>query len=45
MELHDNPGAFGGLPEAPDLASARFAVLPIPYDGTVDLAEGRRPRP
>lgn len=40
MELHDNPGAFGGLPEAPDLASARFAVLPIPYEGTVSWLGG-----
>lgn len=40
MELHDNPGAFGGLPEAPELASARFAVLPIPYEGTVTWLKG-----
>lgn len=40
MELHQNPGAFGGLPEAPDFASARFAVLPVPYEGTVTWLKG-----
>ncbi len=40
MRLHDNPGAFGGLPEAPDFASARFAVLPVPYEGTVTWLKG-----
>ena len=40
MDLHDNPGAFGGLPEAPDFATARFAVLPLPYEGTVTWLRG-----
>ena len=40
MELHDNPGAFGGLPEAPDPDRARFAVLPLPYEGTVTWLGG-----
>lgn len=39
-DLHQDPGAFGGLPEAPDYASARFAVLPIPYDGTSTWQKG-----
>lgn len=38
--LHDDPGAFGGLPETPAFASARFAVLPIPYDGTSTWLKG-----
>ena len=40
MDLHENPGAFGGLPEAPDFATARFAVLPLPYEGTVTCLKG-----
>ena len=39
-DLHQDPGAFGGLPEAPEYASARFAVLPIPYDGTSTWQKG-----
>lgn len=39
-DLHEDPGAFGGLPEAPAYASARFAVLPIPYDGTSTWQKG-----
>ncbi len=38
--LHPNPGAFGGLEETPDRASSRFAVLPIPYDGTSTWQKG-----
>jgi agmatinase len=38
--LHDNPGAFCGLDPAPAFASARFAVLPIPYDGTSTWQKG-----
>ena len=34
------PGAFGGLTETPDLATARFAVLPVPYDGTSTWQKG-----
>ncbi len=45
MELHENPGAFGGLPEAPDFDSARFAVLPVPYEGTVTWLKGTDPGP
>ena len=33
-------GAFGGLRPAPDFAAARFAVLPIPYDGTSTWLKG-----
>ena len=40
MDLHENHGAFGGLPEAPDFAAARFAVLPLPYEGTVTWLAG-----
>lgn len=39
-DLHEDPGAFGGLPEAPVYADARFAVLPIPYDGTSTWQKG-----
>lgn len=38
--LHGDPLAFGGLEGPPDLASARFAVLPIPYDGTSTWLKG-----
>ena len=38
--LHDDPGAFGGLEQAPDYASARFVVLPLPYDGTSTWLKG-----
>ena len=37
---HDNPGAFGSLPQAPSYTSARFAVLPLPYDGTATWQRG-----
>lgn len=40
IRLHDNPGAFGGLEAPADYASARFAVLPIPYDGTSTWLKG-----
>ncbi|MBM4130689.1 agmatinase [bacterium] len=39
-DLHEDPGAFGGLPEAPAYDGARFAVLPIPYDGTSTWQKG-----
>lgn len=39
-DLHEDPGAFGGLPEAPEYDGARFAVLPIPYDGTSTWQKG-----
>jgi agmatinase len=39
-DLHEDPGAFGGLPEAPVYDGARFAVLPIPYDGTSTWQKG-----
>jgi agmatinase len=38
--LNDDPGAFGGLPDAPLYDAARFAVLPIPYDGTSTWQKG-----
>ncbi|HOX24161.1 MAG TPA: agmatinase [Candidatus Krumholzibacteria bacterium] len=38
--LHANPGAFGMLPEAPDYAASRFAILPLPYDGTTTWQNG-----
>ncbi|HPF35504.1 MAG TPA: agmatinase [Candidatus Krumholzibacteria bacterium] len=38
--LHDDPGAFGGLEEPASFADARFAVLPIPYDGTSTWLKG-----
>jgi agmatinase len=36
----DDPAAFGGLPEACRFDEARFAVLPIPYDGTSTWRKG-----
>jgi agmatinase len=38
--LHERPGAFGNLPQAPGYADARFAVLPLPYDGTATWQRG-----
>ncbi|MBK7702630.1 MAG: arginase family protein [bacterium] len=38
--LHEDPGAFGGLPERPVPDRCRFAVLPIPYDGTSTWRKG-----
>lgn len=38
--LHDDPAAFGGLDAVHDRASARFAVLPLPYDGTSTWLKG-----
>ena len=38
--LHEDPGAFGGLPERPVPDHCRFAVLPIPYDGTSTWRKG-----
>lgn len=40
ITLHDNPRAFGGFEEPVAFASARFAVLPIPYDGTSTWLKG-----
>jgi agmatinase len=37
---HGNPGAFGGLEQPCDFADARFAVLPVPYDGTSTWLKG-----
>jgi agmatinase len=37
---HEQPGAFGMLPEAPPYATARFAILPLPYDGTATWQRG-----
>ena len=37
---HHDPGAFGDLPQAPDPATARFAILPCPYDGTTTWQRG-----
>ena len=38
--VHERSGAFGNLPEAPVYADARFAVLPLPYDGTATWQRG-----
>lgn len=38
--LHPNPGAFGGLEQVPDRASSRYAVLPVPFDGTSTWQKG-----
>ncbi|MFO7652701.1 MAG: agmatinase [Candidatus Krumholzibacteriia bacterium] len=38
--LHTDPAAFGDLPAPPDPVSARFAVLPIPYDGSATWKRG-----
>jgi agmatinase len=40
IRIHDDPGAFGGLPDHCDLADSRFAVLPIAYDGTSTWLKG-----
>lgn len=40
IRLHDDPGAFGGLPEECAFQDARFAVMPIPYDGTSTWLKG-----
>jgi len=37
---HENPGAFGGLDDRCTYADARFAILPIPYDGTSTWLKG-----
>lgn len=37
---HENPGAFGLLPLAPSYETARFAILPLPYDGTATWQRG-----
>lgn len=37
---NENPGAFGGLEQACVYSAARFAVLPIPYDGTSTWLKG-----
>ena len=39
-QLHADPGAFGGLETAPDYAASRFALLPLPYDGTSTWLKG-----
>ncbi len=38
--LHPDQGAFGGLPEQEIPAKARFAVLPVPFDGTSTWLKG-----
>jgi len=38
--VSDVPGAFGGLETPADYRDARFAVLPIPYDGTSTWLKG-----
>mgnify|MGYP002629474800 FL=1 len=38
--LHERPGAFGGLEAVPERADSRYAVLPIPYDGTSTWQKG-----
>ncbi len=39
-DFHEDPGAFGGLPETPLYAASRFAVLPLAYDGTSTWLKG-----
>lgn len=38
--INEQPGAFGRLPEVPVYRSARFAILPLPYDGTATWQRG-----
>lgn len=38
--LHRNPGAFGGIGTNCGYEESRFAVLPIPYDGTSTWLKG-----
>ena len=38
--LSSHPGAFGGLEPAPAYGPARFAILPVPYDGTSTWQKG-----
>lgn len=38
--LHADPGAFGGLTDPCAYETARFVVLPIPYDGTSTWLKG-----
>jgi len=38
--LHDDPGAFGGLEEPQAFETARFVILPIPFDGTSTWQKG-----
>jgi agmatinase len=40
IRIHDKPGAFGGLPAECAIDAARFAVMPIPYDGTSTWLKG-----
>ena len=37
---NDNPGAFGDITPATPYAQARFAVLPLPFDGTSTWLKG-----
>jgi len=37
---NDNPGAFGDITPPTGYASARFAVLPLPFDGTSTWLKG-----
>jgi N1-aminopropylagmatine ureohydrolase len=38
--IHDDPGAFTGLPGEVSYQKARFAVLPVAYDGTSTWLKG-----
>ena len=40
FQIHSDPGAFCGLTDPCDLENARFAVLPIAYDGTATWQSG-----
>jgi N1-aminopropylagmatine ureohydrolase len=40
IRLNDDPGAFGGLPGECAFSESRFAVLPVPYDGTATWLKG-----
>lgn len=39
-QTHSCPGAFGSLAHAPPYGRARFAILPLPYDGTATWQRG-----
>jgi agmatinase len=40
IKTNQDPGAFGGLTECCDRETARFAVLPVAYDGTSTWLKG-----
>ncbi|MFH1851514.1 MAG: agmatinase [Candidatus Neomarinimicrobiota bacterium] len=40
VNLHPNPGAFGGIEPFPEYATARYVVLPVPFDLTSTWLKG-----